>query len=77
MIGNLRRQSITDAQTSFGPRQQDDAAISRDPSAIECRDDFLARNGWQCERLRMASGTQFVSTISTLRDTRRRIPAMR
>jgi hypothetical protein len=27
MIGNLRRQSITDAQTSFGPRQQDDAAI--------------------------------------------------
>jgi len=91
-IGNQPCQSVGDPQTALSSRQQHDAAIGGDPAAVEVGDDFLAARGWKQERLarivehggcgalrswwRLISTPKSVNTISSLRHTRRQIPAM-
>lgn len=69
------------------------AAVRGEPSPVERRCHLLAANGWKGERQDRIVGhggcgsaclcewagfdTQSLNTISTLRDTRQRIPAMR
>jgi hypothetical protein len=72
--------------------EQHDTTVGRDPSAVESRNDLLAFNGWKIKRQKAivghggcgsvrsrgqdGFGIQSLSKISTLRDTRQRIPAM-
>ena len=83
---------VGDAQAPLGGGKQQHAAIGGDATAVEPRDDFLARDGWEMERQecifghggccsrdcvdRMASTPNSVNAINALRDTRQRISAM-
>ena len=86
------RQPFRYPQLPLHNAQQHDTTVGCDASAVEGRNDLLAFNSWKIERQKAIVGhggcgsvrsrgqdgvdTQSLSTISTLRDTRQRIPAM-
>ena len=90
-IGNQPCQSVGGPQAVLGSRQQHDAAIRGEASAVEVGDDPFAAHGWKQQRRvgivgtwrawlgvigeRDAFDTQSVSTISSLHDPRYRTPA--
>ncbi len=92
-IGNQSRQPVRDPQLALHRAEQHDAAIGRDASAVEGGGQLLAADGWKMERQGRIIGhggcgsarsrgqdgldTQSLNKISTLRDTRQRIPDMR
>ena len=86
------RQCLRYPQLPLHNAEQHHTTVGRDASAVEGRNDLLAFNGWKIERQKAIVGhggcgsvrsrgqdgfdTQSLSDISTLRDTRQRIPAM-
>ena len=55
-VGKTARQSLGDAKAPLGHRQQHNAAIRGEASAIESTCDLLARNGWKRERQEIIVG---------------------
>ena len=55
-IGNVTRQPLGDPQTPFGHRQQHDASIRSQATAVEIGDDGLAANRWKNEREKFIVG---------------------
>ena len=49
-IWKRRGEPVGDPQTALGHRQQHDAAVRRETTAVEIRCDFLAGYGWKRER---------------------------
>jgi predicted amidohydrolase len=49
-VGKAARQLISNAEASLGHRQQHDAAVRCETTAIEGGCYLLARNGWKRER---------------------------
>jgi hypothetical protein len=45
-IGDQGSQGLYDTTAPFGQGKQHDAAVGREPAAVECGCDFLACNGW-------------------------------
>ncbi len=91
-IGDQPGQAPGHAQAALGGGQKHDAAVRRHAAAIEGSGELLAADGWKeegCGRIIGHGGcgaarlwvlvgldTRSVNAISSLRDTRRRIPAM-
>jgi len=91
-ISDQPGQSPRHAQATLGGGQKHDAAVRRHAAAIEGGGELLAADGWKeegCGRIIGHGGcgaarlwvlvgldTRSVNAISSLRDTRRRIPAM-
>lgn len=55
-IRKCARKTISDLQTALGQRQQHDAAVRREATAVEIGCDFLARDGWKRERRNRSVG---------------------
>ncbi len=55
-VADQRRQPLDDTQAALGGRQQHDAAIGGQPSAVKGSGDFLASDGWKAERLNRIVG---------------------
>jgi len=56
MVGKAARQSFGDAKAPLRHRQQHDAAVRGQATAVEIGCDFLARDGWKRERQEIIVG---------------------